>query len=303
MYHRFCPDMTKLAEQCAHLRRYYQPVSLEQICESLETRRPLPHNSVAVTVDDGYRDFFLYAYPVFRDYQIPATVFLVSDFMDQKTWLWVDQIQYACQRASQKSVSLQWPTGETHNLALETEQQKLQANSFLVDALTVIGNTERLKLLDLIPKMLGVELPDFPPPEFSPLAWSEVREMMRAGIDFGAHTRTHPILSRIDDAATLREEIEGSKLRIENQLEQPVLFFAYPNGKLADINKQTVDLVKQIGFRSALTSERGLSFEGADPFLLRRIGVDPIGATPYFQELLAGIIDARGAEARYSSLA
>src|SRR5256885_14187307 len=71
------------------------------------------------------------------------------------------------------------PNGETHNLSLETEQQKLQAHSFLVDALMTIGNTDRLKLLDRIPKMLGVELPDFPPPEFSPLAWSEDRKSTR----------------------------------------------------------------------------------------------------------------------------
>ena len=92
MYHQFSPDRKTLAEQCEHMRRYYQPVSLTSISESLETGRPLPPNSIAITVDDGYRDFFLHAYPVFLEYQIPATVFLVSDFLDEKLWLWWDQI-------------------------------------------------------------------------------------------------------------------------------------------------------------------------------------------------------------------
>ncbi len=302
MYHHFPPDMTGLVEQCEHLLHYYQPVSLELISECLETGRSLPDNSIAVTVDDGYRDFFLYAYPIFRDYQIPSTAFLVSDFLDQKSWLWWDRIEYAFERTSEPSISFQWPNGKIHNLALETSSQKLHASSFIVEAMIAIENTERLKLIELIPKMLGVQLPAIPPPELSPLCWSEVTEMSRTGVEFGAHTETHPILSRIHDAGTIREEIEGCKLRIENELRQPVLRFAYPNGKVADINKQIVDAVKRAGFRTAVTSERGLNFDDADPFLLRRIGVEAVGATPYFQELLAGIIDARGGKTRYSAL-
>src|SRR5260370_38623982 len=80
MYPHFTPDNARLLEQCEHIRNHYQPVSLELIGESLQTGKSLPHNSLAVTVDDGYRDFFLYAYPVFRNCQIPVTVFLVSDF-------------------------------------------------------------------------------------------------------------------------------------------------------------------------------------------------------------------------------
>ena len=302
MYHRFSPDTKTLVEQCEHMRRYYQPVSLTSISESLETGRPLPHNSIAITIDDGYRDFFLYAYSVFLEYQIPVTVFLVSDFLDEKLWLWWDQIEYAFQQTSEMSISLPWPNGEIQQLALDTQEQKLQASILIVDALTAMENTERLKLIGLIPNLLGVELPASPPPEVSPLRWSEVREMRRAGVEFGAHTKTHPILSRIFDADAIREEIEGSKLRIENQLGEPVLHFSYPNGKVADINKQVVDAAKRAGFRTAVTSERGLDVADADPFLLRRVGVEPVGATLYFQELLAGIIDARGAKPRYNSL-
>ena len=150
--------------------------------------------------------------------------------------------------------------------------------------------------------MLAVELPDSPPPELSPLSWIEINEMAGNGVTFGAHTRTHPILSRLSDPDALREEIEGCKLRLEEELRRPVLHFAYPNGKVADINKDTVEAVRRAGFLTAVTSERGLNSNVADSFLLRRIGVEPLGDTPYFRELLAGIIDARGCKPRYESL-
>jgi peptidoglycan/xylan/chitin deacetylase (PgdA/CDA1 family) len=302
MYHHFSSDSGRLREQCEHIRNYYQPVSLELIGESLQTSKSLPYNPLAVTVDDGYRDFFLYAYPVFRDCQIPVTVFLVSDFVDRKLWLWGDQLEYLFQHTSTKLVSLQWINGRTKHLNLGTNDQRLRASNQVFDALIRVTNHERLKLMGVLSKMLGVEAPALPPPKLSPLSWVEIKEMARSGVTFGAHTRTHPILSRLRDADSLREEIEGCKQRIEEEIGQPVLHFSYPNGKVADFNKHAVEAVRRAGFLTAVTSERGMNLDSADSFLLRRIGVEPLGDTPYFRELLAGIIDARGCKPRYDSL-
>lgn len=301
MYHRFSPDSAKLREQCEHIRDYYKPVSLELIGESLQTGKSLSDNSMAVTVDDGYRDFFLYAYPVFRDFQIPVTVFLVTDFVDGMIWLWSDQLDYIFQHTSAKVVDLPWLGGPTRHLALDTPQQRLQASNRVFDALARVNNDERIKLIETLTQSLEVALPPSLPPELSPLSWAEIKEMAKSGIDFGAHTKTHPILSRLSNSE-VREEIEGCKQRIEEELQRPVLHFSYPNGKVADFNKHIVDTVRNVGYLTAVTSERGLNSQRPDSFLLRRIGVEPLGDTPYFREILAGIIDARGCKPRYESL-
>src|SRR5260370_27746941 len=85
MYHRFS-DRDALARQCAHLRAHYAPVSMAQVAAWLEHGAALPQNALAITVDDGYRDFYQVAYPVFREHAIPATVYLVSEFLDRKLW-------------------------------------------------------------------------------------------------------------------------------------------------------------------------------------------------------------------------
>lgn len=288
MYHRFSSDTDGLREQCEHILRYYQPISLRSFSESLAGRKPLPHNAIVITVDDGYRDFFLYAYPVLREYKIPATLFLVSDFVDQKLWLWWNQIEYLFQLTSERAVSIHWPTGVLH-FPLISDDQRLHASQKIINGLLSVENSQRLDLMATITSLLKVELPALPPPKWSALGWNEVREMAAEGLEFGAHTRTHPILSRITDAATIRQEIEGSKLRIEEALQKPVLHFCYPNGSLADFTPDTVALVKQCGFQTAVTTERGLNRHNTNPFLLRRIGVEPNGANPYFRELLAGV--------------
>jgi peptidoglycan/xylan/chitin deacetylase (PgdA/CDA1 family) len=116
-----------------------------------------------------------------------------------------------------------------------------------------------------------------------------VRDLARNGVEFGAHTKTHPILSSIHDSKELQTEIKESKQRVEQELGKPVIHFCYPNGLSSDFNAETLELVKDAGFLSAVTTEPGLNFAGARLLMLRRIGVDPTLPKDYFAELLSGL--------------
>jgi peptidoglycan/xylan/chitin deacetylase (PgdA/CDA1 family) len=106
-------------------------------------------------------------------------------------------------------------------------------------------------------------------------------------VDLGAHTVTHPILSRVQEKADLRREIEGSKERIEEQTGLSVLHFCYPNGKWQDFDTRVVEMVRHARFETAVTTEPGLNFQGADPLRLLRIGVTPDYPEPYFESCAA----------------
>ena len=76
----------------AHIRglrdRGYRFVSLDQVADSLSGGPGLPENAVAVTLDDGYKDNYLHAFPILSQYQVPACVFLVSGRMgDSNRWM------------------------------------------------------------------------------------------------------------------------------------------------------------------------------------------------------------------------
>jgi peptidoglycan/xylan/chitin deacetylase (PgdA/CDA1 family) len=289
MYHRFAADTTGLREQCDYIRSHYQPITLSSLAESLIHKKPIPHNALTITVDDGYRDFFTNAFPVFHEYGIPATVFLVSDFLDQNLWLWWNQIEYALRETSTDTLELDLSEYGCRRFSFPTQQEKSRTWIEVAELLTTVDNSRRLEALKQIFSSLRVDIPSSPPEEWTALSWEEVSQMARNGIEFGAHTRTHPILSRIDDHGVVQAEIEGSKIRIEEQLGIPVKHFCYPNGGRADFNDETIAIVKKCGFQTAVTTERGVNSSNADPFLLRRIGVEPYGNTTYFRELLAGI--------------
>jgi len=287
MYHRFT-QREPLARQCAHIRAHYSPVSMSQAAEWLTHGGRLPENALAITVDDGYRDFYQVAYPVLREYGIPATVYLVSDFINRTGWLWVDQVQHEFLHGQARSFRMELCGQPPRSFQLGTPETRKAAARAVTEAAKKISNTERLRLLETLPEQLLARLPEEAPPEYEALRWDEVREMAAAGIDFGAHTRTHPILSTLDGEPELAFEIEGSKRQIEQQVGRAVDHFCYPNGARADVNREVVEAVRAAGFRTAVTTESGLNHEGEDPFRLLRIGVEPGLEVDYFERCAAG---------------
>jgi peptidoglycan/xylan/chitin deacetylase (PgdA/CDA1 family) len=97
---------------------------------------------------------------------------------------------------------------------------------------------------------------------------AEVREWMAAGHTIGAHTRTHPDLTKIPPDRA-REEISGSKKSLEDRFGVEVKHFCYPFGKVSPAVR---DLVAEAGYETAVTTEPGVWGASMDPFLIPRFG-------------------------------
>jgi len=156
-----------------------------------------------------------------------------------------------------------------------------------------LSPADRRELVDSLPRLLKSEIPEQAPPDYRSLSWDEVRSLAASGVEFGAHTKTHPILSALTDPEELREEIAGSKVRIESELDRPVLHFCYPNGKMRDIGPAAAEAVRAAGMRTAVTAEPGLNHGHQDAFLLHRVAADPSQEAMYFARRVAGLRGAR----------
>lgn len=95
---------------------------------------------------------------------------------------------------------------------------------------------------------------------------AQVRDWLAAGNWIGAHTCCHPRLSKIARARA-REEIFSSKKKLEDRFGQPVEHFAYPFG---DYDDAVVGMVREAGFKTACTMDRGVNDRTTDPLRLRR---------------------------------
>jgi peptidoglycan/xylan/chitin deacetylase (PgdA/CDA1 family) len=288
MYHRFdwVPDAARaLATQCAHLRSAYTPISMAAAASHIEEGQPFPPNAVAVTVDDGHADFERIALPVLREYAIPVTLYLATDFVDGDDWLWFDRIEYAL-RAARGPAFVEPRSGR--ELPITTRAERSAAFAAIVECAKSLPDAARRRLPAEIAAALDVVVPAVPPPEYAAVGWESVRRMGEAGVEIGAHTRSHPILSRLPDAAALEEEIGGSARRIAEMTGTAPQHFCYPNGRAEDLSREAVELVRAAGFRTAVTTEPGLAGLGSDPLLLRRIGAGPEIPSGYFRRATAG---------------
>lgn len=119
-----------------------------------------------------------------------------------------------------------------------------------------VGATESVGADSRLPSLEGRSM----------LSWREIREMSEAGFTFGAHTLTHPDLTRLSPER-MKIEICRSKAMIENKLGSAVLSFAYPYGRY---DPRSREIVAQ-HFACACSDKLGLSGNKSDRYALERV--------------------------------
>jgi len=248
--------------QMRYVARNFPLLSLDQVAE--KNFSPQHGYYVAVTFDDGYRDNFLCAFPILKQFSIPATIFLATSYIGAEL-PWYDQVRLAFKLTTRQHFSVTVANGPGG--ALQDTPRRLQTMEQALGWLRGLPDQERQPALNALFEALGV-----PPGITLPnqmLQWDDIRQMTKHKISFGAHTMTHPVLSKIP-ASQMKREIEGSKRAIESRLQLPVSHFAYPFGQSQDFNGQAKQAVQDAGFKTAVTTIWGLNQPDDDPLELKR---------------------------------
>lgn len=103
----------------------------------------------------------------------------------------------------------------------------------------------------------------------------EIQELAEAGIEIGAHTRTHADLGRIATRYELEEEVVTAKLELQQLTGHPVRYFAFPYGQHYNLTTAAIQLAFDAGYQGVCSAYGGFNFPGDDPFHLQRIHADP----------------------------
>src|SRR5215204_296127 len=122
-----------------------------------------------------------------------------------------------------------------------------------------------------------------PPMEGRPmLSWGEIKEMHRSGIAFGAHTLTHPDLTRLP-ADRIEAEIVGSQSAIEDALSSAVETFAYPYGRYDHRSREVVSR----HFLCACSDRLGLYRSNSDLYAMERVDAYYLRSERLFHAMLS----------------
>jgi len=128
---------------------------------------------------------------------------------------------------------------------------------------------------------------DGPYKGLKPLNTEMIKEMKKEGMDFGSHTHFHPILSKIP-LFQAKGDIHKSKIILENILEEEINLFAYPFGQLNTFNNNIISILKEEGFQLSCSTIWGSNNKHTNPFMLRRIRIDPMDTLRDFKDKIEG---------------
>jgi peptidoglycan/xylan/chitin deacetylase (PgdA/CDA1 family) len=245
------------------IARHYVVLPVEELVARLRSGT-VPRNAVAITFDDGYRDVLTHAAPILARYHLPATVFLATGFIGSGEVPWYDRLATALKSTAASQVAV--PASD-EVLPLETREARLLALGRLQAHWKGLPEADSRRALETLLERLGTGQHDRERNAF--LRWDEVHALRGLGFRIGAHTVSHPILSRLPADRACAEIVE-SKRAIEARCGISPRAFAYPNGGEADYTPAVVDQVRRAGFDCAVTTRFGLNTARTSPWELRR---------------------------------
>lgn len=272
--------------QMDYLSKWFNVVSMRYVVKWLDGQKELPPYATLITFDDGYLDNHTFAYPILRAHNFPALIFLTTEHIGTDLPFYWDMAAYCFHHT--KRDQLIFPGGEIQHWS--NQEQLDNVSKTWIEFMKTLPQSEKLEFVQRLPEALGISIPaGF----FKKLMmnWDQVREMQKGGTEFGAHTMHHPILTRIS-LDEVRAEVNGSKSRIEQELGETVLSFAYPNGQISDLNDKIEKIVADSGIRAAFTLLNGPSSQDEvrrNPFAIRRIFISHKHSLPEFAALLSPI--------------
>jgi peptidoglycan/xylan/chitin deacetylase (PgdA/CDA1 family) len=261
---------TDFEQQMCFLLRHFTPVSASRIQSSLSKEIQF-----AVTLDDGYEDNYLVAAPILKKLGIPATFYVVSDFVGTDRLFWWEQVAELMRR----------------NNKPELDMQAVIPGLYQTDGLTNVfplrSHDERdyayEQLCAHIRKGPHVDIPlhikhladyfDVPVREqgrhYGLMNWQQLNDLVRQGFEIGGHSASHCNVVGADETLLQRELVASVNI-IEARIDAPVESFAYPYGMFEASSKVVTSMLDSTNCKAAFTTVQGVVSAGLPAYELPR---------------------------------
>jgi peptidoglycan/xylan/chitin deacetylase (PgdA/CDA1 family) len=241
-------------------------VSLNDVPELL--RAPNGRRFVVFTFDDGYRDNFIHALPVFEKHGAPFTIYVASGMLTGTLncwWLGLERLFLLHSTVEIDAMQRQW---SLTSLRSRARAYREACNWVIQDTrvnIAALGSTFVRYGIDLqhITREVGLTID-----QFRALAQHEL-------VTIGGHTVTHPDLGQLSHSEAYQEIIQD-KLFLEALGDIPIDHFAYPFGTARTCGPREAYLARQAGYRTATTTWHDCLTDPLNQDLLQlpRVGIN-----------------------------
>ena len=233
--------------------------------EGRKTGKPV----CVLTFDDGWQDFYKYAFPILKKYKAPATVFLPTGLIGTGKALWTDELAVILKKGTKPGGSLQ---RSDNPLVGKIEALKGSRESRLEEAINILKVVREERIGETLDELRERWRMEASIDGRSFLNWDEVMEMYETGlVAFGSHTVSHRILTTLNTGEIRGELGESMDNLIERGVVNPSSIpLSYPNG---NYDAHIVKLARESGYSLGMTIESGWNLFGENLFKLKRVPV------------------------------
>lgn len=227
----------------------YKAIALDDLPDHFKNADP-KQPAMVFTLDDGYRNNFEYALPVFKKHNIPFTVFACSGFVARQHTMWWETVS----ELVIKTNNLKYDLGNgPRNISASNLSEKYNLFCWLAHDIMSLDQNEVITRLDEIAQQNGVNATDIT----HQLIMDEAKLKQLSAeplAQIGAHTISHPNLALLSDEQ-LEIELDQSRRDVETMISTRPTNIAFPYGKLENANQREYDAAKRLGFDLAVSTE------------------------------------------------
>lgn len=254
----------------------YNVVPLSKLLQMLENNLLIPDKTVALTIDGGWVDSFIYAQPIITKYQLPVSCFIPTSCIDTDDFHWEDKVLFILLALKQNNQKIPlfdfFPKNITQSMLEISPQGEINHNILYlyILALKSLSLQERLSALIALSKhsdSFGASYPEIP----NYLSWEEVKTMEKVGIVFGSNGHLANFFSDLETEAMLID-INQSFKTLKANLQNPLNIFAFPE---CEINENAIAATKKTDYKFFLGGDsiNPLAKQEEFPRILNRVSI------------------------------
>ncbi len=225
----------------------YEFISLDELYDILQNQDDVS-KKILFTLDDGYKDNYEIAYPIFKKYNVPFAVYVTTSFPKKSALLWWYQLEDLIIGNDELVVGeksfICKSYEEKNKVFLDVRDKILNLNQrFLLKELNVLFENYKIDWLSKNRELC--------------MSWKDIVELSRDKLcTIAGHTKSHYVFNKLERDEIEREVIDANK-EIEKEIGKRIEHFAYPFGSANEVGKDESEIVKELNFKTVTTARSG----------------------------------------------
>jgi len=235
------------------MKRGYSFISLDRLYEILISGEQVS-KQVVFTLDDGYKDNFEIAYPIFKKLNIPFTIYVTTSFPNKEALLWWYSLEDLI-LANDKITLYQ-----NDKYCCHTAEER---NDIFLKIRRIILSLEQCDLSSELTRMFSHYDIDWKAKcDELAMSWDDIVSLSKDSlVTIGGHTKNHYALNKLCKSDIITE-VEGANKLIESKIGKTVSHFSYPFGTRHEVGIREFDVIKELGLKTTTTARRGPIYKG-----------------------------------------